>query len=69
MTPQEAARSLNARLRGQPWLTGVGIGQQNGETVLYVYANTSRRVDLPIASNRWEGFPVYVKRMGTPRPA
>ena len=69
MTPQEAARSLYALLRDRPWLTTVGVGQHEGVPVLIVYATTTRGIELPIDSDTWEGFPVRIKKMGTPRPA
>jgi len=69
MTPQDAARSLFALLRDRPWLTTVGVGQQDGATVLFVYAKTTRGIRLPLDAGTWEGFPVRVKKMGTPRPA
>ena len=46
MTIDEAARTLDERLRGFPWYTAVGVGAHNGAPALFLYVKSVRRAEL-----------------------
>ncbi len=69
MAPQEAAGTLAAELRNQPWLTTVGVGLRNGRTVLFLYVNSKRDTRLASPPSQWEGFPVVIEKMANLHPA
>jgi hypothetical protein len=69
MTIEQAAQSLNERLRANPWFTAVGIGEHNGEPCLFLYVKSLRHADLAFLHEGWCGYPVEVRRMGPPRVA
>jgi hypothetical protein len=69
MTIERAAELLQERLSKAPWLVAVGTGEVDGHPSLYLYVNTVRKAELNFLQDGWEGFPVEIRRTGTPRPA
>jgi hypothetical protein len=67
MTIDEAAESLEKRLRGESWYTAVGVGTHEGKPALFLYVKRLRGVDLSMVKGGWEGYHVEVRKMGTPR--
>lgn len=67
MTLERAARLLHARLQGSPWLTAVGAGEHEGAPCIVLYMKTTQGVDLEFLQRGWEGFPVVVRKMKSPR--
>lgn len=68
MTINEAAALLQERLRGLPWMTAVGVGVHQGAEAVFLYVTSLRRPELSFLADGWEGFPVVVKKMSSPRP-
>ena len=68
MTIQQAAESLAQLLQGSPWLTGVAVGEREGEPCIFVYVNSAKQADVGFLRGGWQGFPVEIKRLGTLRP-
>jgi hypothetical protein len=67
MALEDAAKSLADRLREAPWLTAVGVGQEAGAPCIVVYVKTLQETKLDFLKGGWEGYPVLVRKMGTPR--
>ena len=67
MTIENAAQLLGTDLAGSPWFTAVGIGEADGQPVLYLYVKTKRGIDLSRFNDGWQGFRVEIRKMGTPR--
>ncbi len=67
MTLEEAAKSLRVRLEGAPWLTAVGVGEEKGVPGIVVYIKSVKAAKLDFLNQGWEGYPVLVRKMGTPR--
>jgi hypothetical protein len=67
MTIENAAKLLHARLQGSSWLTAVGIGEHEGAPCIVLYVKTTRGADLGFLQEGWEGFPVVVRKMKSPR--
>jgi hypothetical protein len=58
---------LQARIKDSPWLTAVGVGENKGTPCIVVYVNTLKNLDLHFLDEGWKGFPVVVRKMGSPR--
>lgn len=67
MTLEDAAKSLHARLHGAPWLTAVGVGEDAGTPAIFIYVKNLKTAKLDFLRDGWEGFPVVVRKMGSPR--
>jgi hypothetical protein len=65
---RHAAASLRQHLAGQPWLTAIGVGRSDDRACLYVYVKRTTPGALKAVPAIWQGFPVIVKRMESPRP-
>jgi hypothetical protein len=63
ITPEEAARSLADRLRGAPWFTTVGVGEQDGSPILYLYVRTANIPPMKFLDSGWNGYRVAIKRL------
>jgi hypothetical protein len=69
MTPEVAARLLDAEFRSYPWYLSVGVGNTaDGQPVLFVYTKASRRRELAKLASGWMGYKVIVRPVGTIRP-
>jgi hypothetical protein len=68
MTVHEAAKTLHERLEGEPWLTAVGVGKEEGRDCIFVYVTAARPELLAHIGSEWWGYPVVVRRMTFPRP-
>jgi hypothetical protein len=69
MTIEEAASALHDRLRHVPWLTAIGVGKYRQEPCIFVYVKSPKRAETEFLKDGWQGFPVEVRKMGTPRLA
>lgn len=67
MTIEEAAKLLQARLQEFPWLTAVGVGEAEGTPCIVVYVKSRKDAKVDFLRDGWEGFPVVVRKMGSPR--
>ncbi len=67
MNITDAASKLHARLKGSPWLTAVGVGEHGGSPCIFVYVKSLNRPELAFLQNGWQGFPVVVRKMASPR--
>lgn len=63
MSPEEAAKSLAEKLRGAPWFTTVGVGEQEGRPVIYLYVKTLNIPTLAFLDNGWNGYRVAVQKL------
>ena len=68
MPIEEAAKLLKDRLRDAPWVTAVGVGSHDDSACVFLYVTTLRDAELGFLADGWHGFPVVVRKMGTPRP-
>lgn len=68
MSPADAAKRLDERLRGQAWYLSTGIGQTEAGTALFVYVKSDRHTELRILAQGWMGYPVMVRKVGGIRP-
>lgn len=68
MSPTDAARLLSNDLRGEPWFTSVGVGEENDAPVLYLYVSRTNIPPLPFLQSGWNGYRVILKRL-SPRLA
>lgn len=67
MTLEDAAKLLHAQLQGSPWLTAVGLGEDKGTPCIVVYVKNLKGADLEFLEQGWQGYPVLVRKMGSPR--
>jgi hypothetical protein len=67
MSVEEAATLLHSQLRAFPWLTAVGVGETQGTPCIVIYVKSLNSADLDFLKDGWEGFPVVVRKMGSPR--
>ncbi len=58
---------MRVRREGETWLTAVGVGAQQGVPGIVVYIKNVKAAKLDFLHQGWEGFPVLVRQMGTPR--
>ena len=68
MTVEQAADLLSERLRSAPWLTTIGVGQENGSPCIYVYVKSLDPIAVAFLKEGWHGFRVLVRKMRSPRP-
>jgi hypothetical protein len=70
MTPDDAARALDVKLRPHRWYLSIGVGSnKNGDAALYVYVKSRRHKELEALSNGWMGYEVIIRPVGSIRPA
>ncbi len=62
-----AAELLQAQLRESPWLTAVGVGEEKGTPCIVLYVKKFQGADLDFLKEGWKGYPVVVRKMGSPR--
>lgn len=67
MTVEQAARLLQSHLQGAPWLTAVGVGENEGTPCIVLYVKTVKSADVEFLKGGWKGFSVVVRKMGSPR--
>ena len=67
MAVEQAAARLDAKLRGRPWYTAVGVARTLSGHHLIVYVKTVRHPELAQLSGGWEGYPVIIRPMGSVR--
>lgn len=69
MTPDGAARLLDAELRPYPWYLSVGVGNTaDGQPLLFVYTKAGRHRELAKLVSGWMGYKVIVRAVGSMRP-
>ena len=51
---------------GHP-ITAVGVGENEGSPCIVVYVKRVKNADIAFLKDGWKGFPVVVRRMGSPR--
>jgi len=70
MTAEDAARILDAKLRPHSWYLSIGVGSTDGgQPVLYIYVKSRRHKELESLSDGWMGYEVYIRPVGSIRPA
>jgi hypothetical protein len=69
MTIEQAALALQDRLKDTPWFTAAGIGDCDREPCIFLYVKSTPYAALHLAKEGWQGFPVEIRKMGTPRMA
>ncbi len=70
MTPEDAARSLDNKLRPHPWYLSIGVGNnEKGQTALFLYVKSIRHKELKSLSTGWMGYEVIIRPVGSIRPA
>ncbi len=67
MTLEQAAKLLHSHLHGAAWLTAIGVGASEGTPCIVVYVKNLKGVDIEFLKDGWKGFPVVVRKMGSPR--
>jgi hypothetical protein len=69
MSIYEAAELLQRELRERqtPWLTAVGVGERNGRPCIILYVRRAGASDINLLKRGWKGFPVVIKKSGSPR--
>jgi hypothetical protein len=67
MTTEQAANELTEQFQSLPWFTAVGVGIKDQEPCLYLYVKSQREVPEYLVHDGWRGYPVEIRRMGTPR--
>jgi hypothetical protein len=67
MSPDEAARRLDAELRPHPWYSSTGIGDTVDGPVLFVYVSTGNHRALTRLDRGWMGYRVVVRPVGRVR--
>jgi hypothetical protein len=70
MTPEDAARALDMKLRPHPWYLSIGVGSnEKGNAAIYVYVKSRRHRELESLSEGWMGYDVVIRPVGSIRPA
>lgn len=69
MDIEEAASTLRDRLSDASWVTGVGFGEHDNRPCIFLYVKSPKRDEVRFLEDGWQGFPVEVRRMGSPRLA
>lgn len=64
---KQAAKLLRSRLQDAPWVTAVGVGEQDGSPCIVLYVKTLTGIKTDFLDQGWKGFPVVVRKMGSPR--
>ena len=67
MSPEEAARRLDAELRPHSWYTSTGVGATADGPVLFVYVTTGNHRPLSRLDDGWMGYRVMVRPIGRVR--
>jgi hypothetical protein len=67
LTLEDAAKLLHAQLQCASWLTAVGVGDDRGTPCIVIYIKNLKGADLEFLQEGWKGFPVVVRKMGSPR--
>jgi hypothetical protein len=69
MTPDGAARLLDAELRAFPWYLSVGVGSTaDDRPILFIYTKSARHSELAKFDSGWMGYKVIVRAVGSIRP-
>jgi hypothetical protein len=68
MTIRESANQLRAHLSTQPWLTAVGVGQENRVETIVLYVKSLKQAEVAFLKDGWHGFPLVVRKMTPPGP-
>jgi hypothetical protein len=69
MSPENAAKLLDAELRPYPWYLSVGVGASSeGGPLLFVYTKSGKHPELARLGGAWQGFEIVVKPVGAIRP-
>lgn len=69
MDAAEAAKSLQALLKAQPWFTAVGVGiDGEGKVALFLYVSRLNVDAKAYERDGWNGYPVLIRKMGPLRP-
>jgi hypothetical protein len=66
MTVEQAAKLLQSHLKNSPWVTAVGVGE-TGNPAIVLYVKSMKSADVEFLKDGWKGFPVVVRKMGSPR--
>ncbi len=69
MNIDDAAQSLDRKLKRHPLFTAVGVGEENGSPALFLYVSDPKRFSLGDLKHGYNGFPVLLRKMGTPKLA
>jgi hypothetical protein len=67
MTPEKAAASLDRHLRRFPWYLSTGVGGPKDGEALFVYVKSSKHPELEAISDRWLGYRVIIRPVGSIR--
>lgn len=65
MEIETATKSLHELLKDDSWFTAIGVG----DNTIFVYVKVAPESLSREIPSEWEGFPIIVRRMDTPRPA
>ena len=68
LSPDEAAKELDAKFRKFKWYIGVGIGASNEGDVLFVYVKSDRHQELREIEKGWRNYNVAIRAVGDVRP-
>lgn len=66
---RSAGESLRRHLAHHRWLTAVGVGRDQEQECLFVYASRLSHSEKSAIPECWEGFRVIPRRMSVPRHA
>ena len=69
MTIEQAVNALYDRVHHAPWFTTIGVGKYAGKPCIFLYVNAPPRSDTAFLARGWHGYPVEVRKMGTPQLA
>lgn len=64
MSPEEAARRLDAELCPNDWYSSTGIGAAADGPALFVYVQTTNHRALFRISKGWMGYKVIIRPVG-----
>ncbi len=65
---RSAGENLHRHLARHRWLTAVGVGRDQDQDCLFVYASKLTPTVKAVIPDCWEGFRVVPRRMGNLRP-
>ncbi len=67
-TIHEAVKDLREYLGRPPWLSAIGIGEEDHQPVIVLYLTSSAKPRLPSLDAGWEGYKIVFQEFGSFAP-
>jgi hypothetical protein len=65
---QQAVKDLRQYLGRPPWLSAIGVGEEDGQPLIVLYLTVPTKPHLPALDHGWEGYKVAFYEFGSFAP-